>query len=289
MTHNVSSFLELVTSFTSLNSGDVIEILTDLDFNDIVSDPDYTPPFNIGSETQADTITNIKINGNNHVIHNCYMDTRQPSIFFNIRYVDGMEINNLSFDNVWIQGRYGNALWRSFNGNNIVFNGGYIQGRSSDYLIYGAGITVNNMMITISGRGAFGSHNSTSSQPTWNRCWIHLNNVTYAQSNATTTFWTQFYQCYFEGNLSVEGNYSDQRIFGQGDNSVINIETNVDSSTADTFCLADDYAVTSPNVINITKVRGIDDTTSTSKNKCVTDAQLKDAEYLDSIGFNIIS
>lgn len=289
MTHNVSTFLDLVTAFSSLGNDDVIEILADLDYNDIVSDPDHKPPFVLGSEDSTAPITNVTINGNNHVIHNCYRDIRTSAYFFEIKYLDGLTVNNLSYDNVWIYGNSStdNGLWNSTDGNNILFNGGYFQGRSLNAIFYGKGVTVENMMITIGGRGRFGWN---SSHPvTWNRCWIHLDNVSYNQAASDSAVWAYISECYIEGKLTVEGNFSNQRIFKFVDNSVINVEVHIQSNNVNTFCEASNYAVGRPNVINITKVEGIEDTSDTTVNKCVTDTQLKDAGYLSSIGFNIIS
>lgn len=291
MTHNVSTFLELVTAFSSLGDDDVIEILADLDYNDIISDTHHTPPFVLGSEDSTAPISNITINGNNHVIHSCYRDITSSAFFFHIKYLNGLMVNNLSYDNVWIYGSSNtlNGLWFSENGSNIVFNGGYFQGRSLGSIFYGTGITVQNMMITIAGRGRFGYTSSTSYQPHWERCWIHLDDVKYAQAASDSAVWVDINECYFEGELTVEGHFSNQRIFKRVSNSVINVRVSIESNNVNTFCEASNYAVDRPNVINISKVTGIEDTTDTTVNKCVTDAQLKDAGYLSSIGFNIIS
>lgn len=291
MTHNVSTFLELVTAFSSLGNDDVIEILADLDYNDIISDPHHKPPFVLGSEDSTAPITNVTINGNNHVIHNCYRDVRGAAVFFQIKYLNGLTINNLSYDNVWIYGQTNtsNGLWFSENGDNILFNGGYFQGRSLNDIFYGFSITVQNMMITIGGHGRFGYNSSTSYQPRWERCWIHFDDVSYSQSASDSAVWVDFSECYFEGKLTVEGNYSNQRIFKRADNSVINVDLHIQSNNVNVFCEGSNYAVGRPNVINIDKVTGITDTSDTTVNKCVTDTQLKDAQYLSSVGFNIIS
>lgn len=289
MTHNVSTFLELVTAFSSLGDDDVIEILADLDYNDIISDPHHKPPFVLGSEDSTAPITNVTINGNNHVIHNCYRDIKQSAYFFQIKYLNGLTVNNLSYDNVWIYGNTStdNGLWNSSDGNNILFNGGYFQGRSLNDIFYGKDVTVENMMITIGGTGRFGWD---SSHPvTWNRCWIHLDDVSYTQAASDSAFWAYFSECYIEGKLSVGGTFTNQRIFKFVDNSVINVEVNIESNDVNVFCQASNYAVGRPNVVNIDKVTGIIDTSDTTANKCVTDTQLKDAQYLSSIGFNIIS
>lgn len=289
MTHNVSTFLDLVTAFSSLGNDDVIEILADLDYNDIISDPNHQAPFVLGSEDSTAPISNVTINGNNHVIHNCYRDIRTSAYFFQIKYLNGLTVNNLSYDNVWIYGssNTNNGLWFSADGNNILFNGGYFQGRSLNSIFYGKSVTVQNMMITIGGRGRFGF--DSSNQVRWERCWIHFDNVGYTQSASDSAIWRDFSECYFEGKLTVDGNYSNQRIFKSADNSVINIELHIQSNDVNVFCEASNYAVGRPNVINISKVTGITDTSDTTVNKCVTDAQLKDAIYLSSVGFNIIS
>lgn len=291
MTHSVSTFLELATAFNSLGDDDVIEILADLDYNDIISDPHHKPPFVLGSEDSTAPISNVTINGNNHVIHNCYRDITSSAYFFHIKYLNGLMVNNLSYDNVWIYGsaNTNNGLWFSESGHDIVFNGGYFQGRSLGSIFYGTGITVQNMMITIGGRGRFGYTSSSAYQPRWERCWIHLDDVKYAQSASDSAVWVDVSECYFEGKLSVEGNFSNQRIFKRVDNSVININVSINSNDVNVFCEASNYAVDRPNVINIDKVNGIIDTSDTTVNKCVTDTQLKDAGYLSSVGFNIIS
>lgn len=289
MTHNVSTFLDFITALSNLGNDDVIEILNDLDFNDIISDGHHQPPYVLGSEDSTAPISNVTINGNNHVIHNCYRDITTSAYFFQIKFVDGLIINNLSYDNVWIYGSSltDNGLWNSTNGQNVLFNGGYFQGRSLNKIIYGTGITVQNMMITIGGRGRFGFD---SSHPVlWERCWIHLDDVKYKQIVWDSVLWSHCNQCYFEGKLTVEGEFSNQRIFSFASNSVINVTMHIRSDDVDTFCGASSQATGRPNVINIDKVDIITDTTDTTVNKCVTDAQLKDAEYLYSIGFNIIS
>lgn len=285
-TFNVSTMTQLYNALPTCSNDDVIEINADLDFNEILSNPNVTFPMKIGGTTEQDTISNVTINGNNHAIYNLYKEETRYETLFEILYLDGLTINNLSYLNCNISGSPNmlSGIWKSTHGNDILFDGGVIQGRFFRNLIFGTSITVRNMMITADySNGNLFYAGSGAYNVDWVNCWFRVNRCT-----CTGYLGNNFNRCYIEGNVVVNSSSSNYTMFNNVKNSCINLTTNVTSDTLNSFCVPNADASVTPNIINITNVHGIVDESSTTSNKAVTETEIKNAEYLASIGFDII-
>lgn len=288
-TRNVSNFVQLVDALNSCQSGDIIEILADLDFNDVIMD--ITLPIQFPSS--SDTLQDVTINGNNHVIYNLdtSLATGTVTTIFQVRNNSTtITINNLSYLNCHLSGSGGTYIWYFGTGSieGRRFNGGVVQGTFAKSP-FGGRCEVYNMMFTYSySKGSLGFSGSNASSPSWNFCWFKLIGCTY-KYNSSSPFMNKFYNSYIEGDLTIETTTLNPAIFTRVNNSVINISTFIDSPQADTFCGGEDS--NTPNALNITKITSstpmVDSVTG--RNILVTDDQMKNAEYLASVGFDIIA
>lgn len=266
-TYNVNTWSEFVTAFKAsggtASDPDIIEILSDLDVND---DAPRSYIAAGGFKT---------INGNFHTIWNL-----SPLVEFSNYLIEygggGREIvwNRVNFNNMYRTNN--NPVFHAASGTPMKFNQCtfVMKGpRIADYAVFTqCAITHTNAMWRTSWSGT-----------TLNQCWMHYepiftSGVTNFDLNNVTT-------SYIEGKIDNIPGYTSCPNFARAiDNSVINIESSINfdhlsniSPSANAKC-----------VYNTTKLTGTVGATD-SNIVGVTDSQMKDASYLSSVGFNIIT
>ena len=284
---NVSNMAGFISALVGAVSGDTIEILADLNFDDVVN--------TFGSTVQlggGDVTNNITINGNNHAIYNLSAGLMTASTITLFSFGTGTNniINNLSFLNCNCGSSNIRIISSSGNGNLIIHNA-VIQGRFKSCMFQGK-VTVRDSMITIdhaSGRGlSTGSANTT---PEWLRCWINCIECQYSYGSSGAWGYN-IHSCYIQGKITASSAPDNFTLFSGVNDSCINVQTYIPTPTPNTVISASPSgSLQSANIINISKITSatpMTEESSTTWVKCVTDEHMKDAEYLANIGFNII-
>lgn len=290
---NVSNIREFIAAIEQCQANDVIEVLADLDWNEVVDNITATIKLSGGS-----TVSNVTINGNNHAIYNLTGGRISTSgsgvnIFqFGTSSVlaSNITINNLSFLNCNMGSRTTHIIINSSGGSTTIYNA-VIQGKFKSAMFQGSNVIVKDSMITCSlnPNARPLTTGSASSTPKWQYCWIKLDRITWSYSSGQH-FATNLTGCYVEGIVGIESAPNNPSMFINVDDSCINVSTFIQQPTTDTFC---SHSGDSVNIINIDKITSptqyqLTEDDSTTWNKCVTDEHMKNAEYLAEIGFNII-
>ena len=264
--YKVSTWKDFVNAYTTAEAPEetkrTIEIMADLDCNDMPFSNPISNPGNL----------ELIINGNQHNIWNISTES----------VVGGALIRN---------GSNKVLTWNKINFGNInrIENYTIFSGNSSrvmefyDCTFVGKGFSLANdsrfyrCAITWTGRRGDGV---VTQRVSYYNCWLHFEIVRTKQN--TNIDFNYLDSCYLEGK--IDG--ADDTITSAGsiastiENSVINVESNL---TRTKITQSTQYI----SVFNTTKMPN-----STSDNanlKGVTDDQMKDANYLSSIGFNIIT
>lgn len=281
---DVATYTQFCDALKTMVSGTVINIVADLDANDYQLETSITCPLT------GDAVTDVTINGNGHNVYNItsFSGINSDGIFRFSRNSNNININNINFLNCYITGKksmfgtLSNDVGKSINFNQCVF-----QGRFSKTIAYGGQYKFNDCMITA--RTSVGENltgYTLQYLPKYNRCWIRLDNCI-APAMPMLRF---LRQCYVEGNITPDTT-SNPIFCYYANNSCINLTMDVlNGTTLQHFVTFDgSYASDSyPNIINIDTVTGIADTTGDDHIKGVTTEQMRDANYLASIGFDIL-
>lgn len=279
-TRNVSSMIDFINALINAESDDIIEVLADLDWNDVVDDINTT--VTIGSTST----TNLTVNGNNHTIYNIDRTyfTSGSAVFSLRSGSSGFKINNLSYLNCHLSGNSNFRLWNLGN-NNAEFIGGVIQGR-----FYGspfAGVcTIRNFMMTFDFSKGNLMYTGTSLTVLYQNCWVRFNNCIYTPSSSAHIA-DNCKQCYFEGSIIYSGSASGV-LFSNMDSSCINVRADLGSNPSiSSIASARSGSETLLTIINSDKI--VTMSPQTAKNLItVTDEQMKNAEFLVLAGFDII-
>ena len=264
--YKVSTWKDFVNAYTAeAAAGETertIEIMADLDCNDM---PFSTPISNPSG-------VKVTINGNQHNIWNISTES----------VVGGALIRNGTNKIVtWNKVNFGNINriedYEIFSGNSNAVMEFY------DCTFVGKGFSLANSSrfyrSAITWTGARGNGTAFPRTSFYN-CWLHVE-ITHTKNNTAVEF-NSFDSCYVEGK--IEG--ADDTITSAGaiastiNNSVINIESDL---TRSNMTQSTQYI----SVFNKTKMPN--STSNIADLKGVTDDQMKDANYLSSIGFNIVT
>lgn len=262
-TYNVNTWSEFVTAFKASggtsSDPDVIEILSDLDVND-------DAPRAMISAGGFKTI-----NGNYHTIWNL-----SPSVEFRAELLDygsrTITWNKVNFNNIY---RTNNeAVFGASSSSPMIFDQCTFVMKGPRLVDYA---TLTRCAIT---------HTNALWRTSWssadlNMCWVHYEPIFTA--GTTTTDFNNVTTSYIEGKIDNIPGYTSCPYFVRNiNNSVINIESSINfdrlsSSNPSVKC-----------VYNTTKLIG---TVGSADNNMVgvTDSQMRDAAYLSSIGFSIIT
>lgn len=278
---NITTMQGFITALQSIASYTTLEIMNDLDFNDVVSQITESV-INIPTSYTNPTL-DITINGNGHAIYNVEGGNFNPSVF---RFMNcqNVVINDLSFLNCHITKSTTTLISaNTSSANTIIMNNAVIQG-----LFYGhplGSVTVNDSMITFSHCNGIMGYQYVQ----YNRCWFKFDGCT-ARANSGG-FIRNCDQCYFTGSLGYSNMSTSTPVLNYIQNCCVNVTFNLINSTAlTTSQIFANHSSGMINIVNKDKLllvvqSTLEDTTSC---KLITDEQMKDAEYLAGIGFDII-
>ena len=270
MVYNVTTWEQFLRAFTiSHDTGDpdddVIEIMADMDWNEVtMNNPIYAGAKKV-------------INGNNHTIYNLHdgSNVRSPIIrngdgnnhpFYNVTW------NKTNFDNLYvIQGDNG-AFWGS-NAKDIVFNDCTFVCKCLKEIFRFC--TLNRCAITFENLSA---NNKPFEYVTSNFCWYNVK-IRKTATADTSSIFKSMNTCYIEGKILCGATHAGT--LGQLTNCCVNVQTDVPMYK---ITIASSSTIT---VYNTDKIPSVTNPTATAIG--VTDAQMHDAQYLESIGFAIIA
>lgn len=282
-TYNVNTMQQFIDAIAGAGSGDIIEVNNDLDWNDVF-DTQNTRVVLAG----GDTINGLTINGNNHVINNLTkgMITGAGYGIFHFGDSTNIKIDSLSFLNCALGS---SSIQIIYCYGSCTIKNAVIQGKFKSAMFRG-NITVTDSMITCTysrGSQVFGGLGGQNAH--YRYCWIYLDDCVYEY--AGSAYFVGLDGCYIEGKLGMTSAPDSPNVFGNVNNCCINCTVNplnepvlsdfISTSSSSPFGQ-------SPTIINITKIPALSDLPDTQYVKLVTDEQMKDAEYLASIGFDII-
>lgn len=270
MVYNVTTWEQFERAFTSSHDisdpdEDVIEILADIDLNDVaISNPLY-----VGAKKT--------INGNSHTIYNLKdgTNTRNNIIscgegtsahpFYAITW------NKLNFDNLFA---VLNTTW-VFAGApsySMVFNDCTFVATCNELFRYA---TLNRCAVTFN---TITANDTPFGYVTSNFCWYHVTIRKTASTNTSSMF-KPLNTCYVDGKILCPAPKTGP--IGQLTNCCINVECDA------TMTKLSSSSNTPISVYNNEKIPTV--TTADVNSVGCTDTQLKDANYLASIGFAIIA
>lgn len=263
-TYNVNTWPEFVTAYKASGGDssdpDIIEILSDLDVNDDAP----IAMIRAGS--------NKTINGNYHTIWNL-----SPAVEFSGEILDrggGNKIrwNKVNFNNIYRTNT--NAVFGATSKSRMEFDMCTFVMKGPRLVDYA---TLTRCIIT---------HTNAQWRESWanawlDMCWVHYEPI-FANSSPDYKDFQQVTTSYIEGKIAVPGYTSSKYFANIISNSVINIESSIN------FDRLSSSNPTVKCVYNTTKLTGTIDT-AFSNMIGVTDAQMRDAAYLSSIGFAIIT
>lgn len=269
--HKVSTWEDFVNAYTAeAAAGETertIEIMADLDCNDMPFSNYIISPKNV----------EMIINGNQHNIWNISTES-----VVNGALIRGGDAKPFT----WNKTNFGNI--------NRIENAGIFAGYSTTYSIVFNDCTFVGKGFSLSNNAIFnkcavtwtGSRGEGVAFPysVFNNCWIHYEGT--RLKNVNNQEFANLNSCYVEGTIKgvnetiTSGGY----IVTNVSNSVINIESNL------TYASVARTPNTAVTVYNTTKMPNATVPEGSANFLVgVTDDQMKDANYLSSIGFNIIT
>lgn len=295
-TRNVTNVSTLITAIKECESNDTIEILNDIDWND---DAAYALRSSVRLGNSSATLSNVKINGNNHAIYNMNPLNIAAGTYGTFIFdVAGSQVTveNLSFLNC----DFGLKETCIFGGSavaNTTIKRAVVQGMFKYAMFKGrsGGMTIDSCMITCDRSDGRPLMASSGNSPTFKNCWIRLGSGCAFNGNK---YVDNLDTCYIEGSvrLTPTSGTLTPKIFTKVKNSCINLSFNVPHASGGQTTIDDIIEPVTGggvNVINVEKITtdegyGVTEADSTALNKLVTDAHMKDASYLSSVGFDII-
>lgn len=269
MVYNVTTWEQFTRAFTATHDisdpdEDVIEILADIDLNGVA----ITGSLWAGAKKT--------INGNNHTFYNLKDGTSYGNPL--IRCGDGnthpfysITWNKLNFDNLFV---VLNTTW-VFGGAPsyfMVFNDCTFVATCRELFRYA---TLNRCAVTFD---TITTNNTPFGYVESKFCWFHVT-IRKTATSSTSSMFTSLNTCYVEGKILCPAPQTGP--LGQLTNCCINVECDVTMTKLST------NSNTPLSVYNSEKIPTV--TTADVNSVGCTDAQLKDASYLASIGFAIIA
>ena len=293
---NVATFDEFVNALTSIDTGDVINVTADLDANTWI--PSYLTTFPLKCPSDGHQVENVVINGNGHTVYNINNSNAVTDGLFKFFVLTGathpdcITINNLNFLNcacfseqkpIFNCNSQTNLSYGSISFNDCtiqgVFNGAFTRGN----------FWYNRCMITIkSQRGTF-TAGVDNYNPVLNQCWIYLDNIS---KIINTSVLRNLIQCYVKGvvNYAALSAASALAIATNCDNSCINVDADVTGFSFDvplSTLIVPQSIESKLTIANTDKIVGA--SASVRDNIVgVSDTQMRDANYLFNIGFDIL-
>lgn len=268
MTYNVTTWEQFLRAFTTAHDpddpeNDVIEILADMDWNDVT--------MNNPIKAKA----NKTINGNNHTIYNLHDGTSTGSGL--LLSGDGtndynVSWNKINFDNLFVVSNIYGAFVGS-SGKRMIFNDCTFVAKVWQTLFRQC--VLNRCAITFEMINAF---NTPFAYVESNFCWYNVK-IRKTATATTSSIFSTMNTCYIEGRILCSATHAG--VLGNLSNSCVNVQTDVPMNKISS------NSNTPISIYNSDKIPSV--TQSDANVKAVTDAQMHDAQYLESIGFAIIA
>lgn len=265
-TTTVTTWAQFKAAYTAAEGTEsdphIIEIMADLNCND---DP-LTSGLSSGNYYKV-------INGNYHKIDNLSTQTVVNAVLLHGRYVT---YNKCNFVNMLRNENY-SFFGGSYSDYSQVFNDCTIQGKG--YAITGSGIFTRCVISWESAR-TYGGHLIGC------YCYYCYITINYKRDSTSNYDISYIANCFVRGKLEgASGNTSGWHLVGTAVNSCINVDTDLNYPLGLT---GQSGASSITSVYNTDKMTGTIADQSSYNIKPVTDAQMRDAAYLASIGLNII-
>lgn len=269
--YDVSTWDEFVAAWRTVDGTDIIEVNADLDCNDNIPDS----RIEMTNHAIAGAVT---INGNGHTIYNL---SGGSGLLFENTY-HPTNINNLNYQNI-------NLTVPLFMGYSydaqLTLNDCNVQGR--DTALFFIGYTnFNRCTLTLTNTRSQITPD-TNNYVYFTRCWIYLRSCKKTWNGGDTPLIRHANTCYIKGNIDMTG-ITNTNIVSAVNNSCINVI--VTGVTAASLPLTR-YVYDSSGLMTIVNTSKLNSDTATSGEsliKGVTDAQMRDANYLFDLGFDIV-
>lgn len=269
--YDVSTWDEFVNAWKTVDGNDTIEVNADLDVNDNIPDSSIL----MVNHSVAGA---VNINGNGHTIYN--VSGGGGMVFENTYH--RTTINSLNFQNINLT----TPLFRGYSfESQLYINDSNIQGRDTALFFTGY-VNFNRCTLTLT---------NTRSQITpdrdnnvyFTRCWIYLRSCKKTWNGGDTPLIRHVNTCYLKGNIDMTG-ISNTNIVSNVNNSCVNVT--VTGVTVENIPLTR-YVYDSRGLMTIVNTSKLNPDTSApdeSLIKGVSTAQMKDANYLFDLGFDIV-
>lgn len=288
---NVATFEQFVDALTSIETGDVINITADLDFNTWLPSSGLTFPLHCPSDSHQ--VENVVINGNGHTIYNLSNSysggaNNGTFAFHVLTGKECIQINNLNFLNCSCMNEkpvFTVNVDQNPNYPSIGIYDSTIQGAFS-YSPFFRNFWCVRCMITIQSNTGSIVTTADNTNPIYKQCWIYLNNISKTSTRAVLP---QLEQCYVKGMINYAAlGAAGQLNIARCNNCCINVIADVTGFSFNvplsTIIRQSGSIIT---IVNTDKLTGTSASTD-AKLIAVTDEQMRDADYLFNIGFDII-
>lgn len=272
--YDVSTWAQFVQAWRDTVGGDIIEVSADLDVNDDI-------PANEIDDHEGAVHGIVTINGNGHTLYNLSGGNPYSGVIFDSTYQQHI-FNNLNLQNMDLSRP---AFLGYSAAGRVTFAGCNIQGRSSGVPFFQGYITFDRCTCTFTNTSSV----ITESNANFLNCWIWLRNCRKTWDGSGAALIRHLNTCYIKGDVTYrngESVYSDTAEDVQ--NCCFNVAINAPqftSSTADYFCYNASGKLT---IINIDKLPSGTRPSADAQAIAVTDEQMRDADYLFGIGFDIV-
>lgn len=271
--YDVSTWDQFVTAWKTVDGNDIINVTADLDCNDNIPDA----RINMVNNTVTGPVT---INGNGHTIYNVSGGPSGGYIFNNTYHAT--IINGLNFQNI-------NLTIPIFNGESssllLTFNDCNIQGRDTGLFFTGY-IRFNRCTLTLTNTRSQITPD-TNNNIYFNYCWIYFRSCKKTWNGGDTPLIRHANTCYLKGEIDMTG-ITNTNIVSAVNNSCVNVT--VTGVTAAALALTR-YVYDASGLMTIVNTSKLNADTAASGEslvKGVTDAQMKNADYLFDLGFDIV-
>lgn len=273
---DVSTWEQFVEAWKNTSGGDIIEINADLDVNDAI------PESEIDDREGAVSSGVVVINGNGHTLYNLAGGNPYSGYIFDSTY-HAHQFNKLNFQNMDLTRP---AFLGYSSASYVLFNDCNIQGRASGVPFFGGHITLNRCTCTFTNTTSVITDNNGN----FTYCWIWLKNCRKTWGGSGAALIRHLNTCYIKGDVAFGSDTSSivSDVVEDVQNCCFNVQVNAgyDGFRADYYCYnANGAKIT---IINKDKLPAGTKASEDPQAIAVTDAQMKDAAYLASIGFDIV-
>ena len=272
--YDVSTWEQFVQAWRDTVGGDIIEVNADLDVNDNIPDSEI-------DDHEGESRGTVTINGNGHTLYNLSGGNAFSGVIFDSTY-QRHEFNKLNFQNMDLTRP---AFLGYSSASYVVFNDCNIQGRASGVVFFQGYIGFNRCTCTFTNTTSI----ITEDNANFVNCWIWLRSCRKTWDGSGAALIRHLNTCYIKGEVTYrngESVYSDAVEDVQ--NCCFNVTINASqfhNVTCDYFCYNASGKLT---IINMSKLPEGTLASADAQSVGVTDAQMKDADYLFDLGFDIV-